>query len=406
MNLFADQPQFLSPNPQQLAAHRALVQQAYKLFGSHHYAHYDFLYSLSDQVQKKGTEHHQSSENGNDPNVITDADKNANTLDLLAHEFAHSWNGKFRRPADLWTPTYNVPMQVSLLWVYEGQTTYWGQVLTARAGLESKQQALDQLALTAAYYQIQSGRQWRDLEDTTNDTIINPKRSLPWRDWQRFADYYNEGLLIWLDVDTLIRERSQGKRSLDDFARLFFGINDGSVAPVTYTFNDVVRALNGVEPYDWAAFLRQRLASIGAPAPLDGLRRGGYALVYSDVPSDFSRASDAQRKRASLLFSMGVEIDNKDGTILTVIWGSPAFDAKLAAGVQILAVNGITYSEEALKNALRTARDSLSPIELNIKQGNGIRVVSLNYHGGLRYPHLVRDAAEPPRLDDILAPRP
>jgi predicted metalloprotease with PDZ domain len=408
LNLFADRPQLLAVKPEQLEAHRALVQQAYKLFGSHHYAHYDFLYSLSDQIQHNGLEHHQSSEDGSDPESFTEWDKTAYVRDLLPHEFAHSWNGKFRRPADLWTPNYNVPMQDSLLWVYEGQTQYWGQVLAARSGLRSRQQALDQLALTSAYYEIQAGRQWRNLQDTTNDEIINPRRPQSWRDWQRFEDYYDEGALIWLDADTLIRERSTGRRSLDDFAKAFFGIQDGSLTTVTYTFDDVVRALNAVEPYDWAGFLHQRLDSIAKPAPLDGLRRGGYKLVYSDTPSDYLKASEEQRKRVNLLFSIGVEIDDKDkeGSVSEVIWDSPAFKAKLTAGAQILAVDGVAYSAEVLKDAIRSAQSKHSPIELIVKAGDRFIVASLDYHNGLRYPHLERDASLPPRLDDIVAARP
>ncbi|HEY3657512.1 MAG TPA: hypothetical protein VGL34_21260 [Steroidobacteraceae bacterium] len=408
LNLFADRPQLLAVKPEQLAAHRALVQQAYKLFGSRHYAHYDFLYSLSDQIQHNGLEHHQSSEDGSDPESFTEWDKTAYVRDLLPHEFTHSWNGKFRRPADLWTPNYNVPMQDSLLWVYEGQTQYWGQVLAARSGLWSRQQALDQLALTSAYYQIQAGRQWRNLQDTTNDEIINPRRPQSWPDWQRFEDYYDEGALIWLDADTLIRERSKGGHSLDDFARAFFGIHDGSVTTVTYTFDDVVKTLNAVEPYDWAGFLHQRVDSIAKPAPLDGLRRGGYKLMYSDTPSDYLKASEEQRKQVNLLFSIGVEIDDKDqeGSVTEVIWGSPAFKAKLTAGVQILAIGGVAYSAEVLKDAIRLAQSKQSPIELIIKSGERFMVANLDYHDGLRYPHLERDASEPARLDDIVAARP
>ena len=212
LDLFADRPELLAVKPEQLEAHRALVRQAYKLFASHHYNHYDFLYSLSDQIQENGLEHHQSSEDGSDPESFTKWDKTAFVRDLLAHEFTHSWNGKFRRPADLWTPNYNVPMQDSLLWVYEGQTQYWGQVLAARSGLRTRQEALDQLAITAAHYEIQKGREWRTLQDTTNDEIINPRRPQSWPDWQRFEDYYEVGQLIWLDADTLIRERSNGAR--------------------------------------------------------------------------------------------------------------------------------------------------------------------------------------------------
>lgn len=405
LDLFADRPEFLAVKPEQLAAHRNLVQQAYRVFGSHHYAHYDFLFSLSDQLQRNGLEHHQSSEDGSAAESFTEWDKMAYDRDLLPHEFTHSWNGKFRRPADLWTPNYNVPMRNSLLWVYEGQTQYWGQVLAARSGLLNKQQALDQLALTAAYFDVEAGRRWRSVQDTTNDEIINPRRPMPWRDWQRFEDYYEVGQLIWLDADTLIRERSQGKRSLDDFARSFFGIDDGSFTTVTYTFEDVVKALNAVEPYDWAAFLRERLDGIAKPAPLDGLRRGGYKLAYTDTPSDLLKASDEQRKRVSLLFSIGVELDDKDGSVLEVLWDSPAFKAKLTEGKQILAINGTAYSADVLKDAIRSAKLAKLPIELIVKTGDRFEVLTLDYHDGLRYPHLERDASVPARLDDILAAR-
>ena len=407
LDLFADRPEFLAVKPEQLEAYRALVQQAYRLFGSHHYNHYDFLYTLSDQIQQNGLEHHQSSENGSDPQAFTEWDKTAYARDLLAHEFTHSWNGKFRRPADLWTPNYNVPMQDSLLWVYEGQTQYWGEVLAARSGLRTRQQALDQLALTAAYHQMQPGRQWRPLQDTTSDEIISPRRPQSWRDWQRFEDYYSEGALIWLDVDTLIRERSSGKRSLDDFARAFFGIDDGSFITVTYTFDDVVKALNKIEPYDWAGFFRQRLDSVGRPAPLDGLRRGGYALQFSDTASDYQKASDEQRKHVNLLYSIGIDIDDSDrqGSIAQVVWDSPAFKAKLTENAQILAINGIAYDANVLQDAIRAAQGTQVPIELIVKTGDRYMVAHLDYHDGLRYPHLERDASTPARLDDILAAR-
>ena len=405
LDLFADRRDLLVVKPEQLAAFRALVQQAYRLFGSHHFAHYDFLLSLSEQVEQNGLEHHQSSEDGEDPEAFTEWDKHAWSRDLLPHELTHSWNGKFRRPADLWTPNYNVPMQDTLLWVYEGQTQYWGQVLAARSGLWTKQQALDELALTAAYFRIETGRQWRPLQDTTNDEIINPRNPMPWRDWQRFEDYYSEGQMIWLEVDTLIREQSGGKRSLDDFARAFFGINDGSTTVVTYTFEDVVKALNAVQPYDWSSFLRSRLDSSGKPPFEEGLRRGGYRLIYTDTPSDFQRARDDSRKHLSLLFSIGIEVNDKNASIISVIWHSPAFQANLTEGMQILAVNGTAYDGELLKDAVRSAKQSHVPIQLMVKDGDRFQVLDVDYYDGLRYPHLQRDISVPARLDDIESAR-
>ncbi|MEA2754725.1 MAG: hypothetical protein QOJ54_1014, partial [Aliidongia sp.] len=259
LDVIADRPEQLDATPAEIDAHKALVQQAYKLFGAHHYDHYDFLLSLSDKMGGNGLEHHQSSEDGTTPKYFTDWGKTAAGRDLLSHEFAHSWDGKFRRPADLWTPNFNVPMRDSLLWVYEGQTQYWGVVLAARSGLWTKQQGLDAIAATAATYDHRVGRSWRALEDTTNDPIIAQRRPLSWLSWQRSEDYYSESQLVWFDVDTQIRELSGGKQSLDDFAKAFYGIENGSFVPATYNFDEVVKTLNSVQPYDWAGFLKQRL---------------------------------------------------------------------------------------------------------------------------------------------------
>ncbi len=405
MNVFADRPELIAISPEQLQAHRELVKQTYRLFGSHHYRHYDFLYALSDQLSGKGLEHHESSENTTEPTLFTDWEKTAQDRDLLAHEFTHSWNGKFRRPADLWTPNFNVPMQDSLLWVYEGQTEYWGKVLAARSGLWSLQQGLDQLAIIAGDYDVQSGRQWRPLQDTTNDPIINHHRPRVWGDWTRYKDYYDESVLVWLDVDTLIRERSNGSRSLDDFARSFFGINDASTTVSTYTFDDVVKALQAIEPYDWAGFLRQHLDAVGKPAPLDGLRRGGYRLVYTDQPNAFQKRADAKRKETDLGYSVGILVNDKDGTVRAVRWGSAAFNAGLTESTQILAINGMGYDTDVLTDAIRQAKETRAPIELIVKSADRFRVAHLEYFDGLRYPHLERDPAVPPRLDDILAAR-
>ncbi len=404
LNIVADKPELLEIKPEYEEAHKALVRQTYKLFGSHHYDHYDFLLALTDRMGGIGLEHHQSSENGTVPEYFTEWDKHADARDLLPHEFAHSWNGKFRRPADLWTPNYNVPMRDSLLWVYEGQTQYWGYVLAARAGLLTKEQALDSFALTAATYDHRIGRAWKSLQDTVNDPITAMRRPLPWRSWQRSEDYYSEGQLIWLDVDTLIRELSKGKKSLDDFASNFFSVNNGSHVPATYTFEDVVAALNTVQPHDWAKFLRERLDGHGPGAPLDGLARGGYQLVYTETPSDLTKASETRNGSLGLTYSLGMAI-GREGRLTDVLWDGPAYKLGLTPGTQIVAVNNVAYSGERIKDAITAAKKTGAPIEVLVKNGDNFRTVRFDYREGLRYPRLERLPKTPDRLELIFAPR-
>jgi predicted metalloprotease with PDZ domain len=404
LNIVADRPEDLVMTPDQLAKHRALVQQAYKTYGSHHYDHYDFLLALSDQLGGVGLEHHRSSENGVDRPYFSDWDKKAADRDLLPHEYTHSWDGKFRRPADLWAPNFSVPERDSLLWVYEGQTQFWGQVLAARSGLWSHEQALDAIALDAASMDSEIGRAWRPLQDTTNDPIINQRRPQSWRSWERSEDYYTEGLLIWLDADTLIRQQTHGQKSLNDFARGFFGIDDGSFVTVPYKFEDVVHALNDVMPYDWAGFLRTRLDRTGSGAPLDGITRGGYRLIYNDTASPFLKSMEGRRKAQDFTWSIGLSMD-ESGTISAVQWDGPAFHAGVVKGGKIIAVNGLAYDDaDDLESAIKLAHTNKAPTELLVRDGNHFRTLRIDYHGGLRYPHLEKIAGAPPLLDDILAP--
>ena len=405
LNIFGDRPGNLAMTPTQISQHKTLVDQAQKLFGAHHYDHYDFMFSLSDTVVQNGLEHHRSSEDGADADYFTNWDKTAGGRDLLAHEYTHSWNGKFRRPADLWTETYNTPMRDSLLWVYEGQTQYWGYVLTARSGLSSRDEALEGLAIDAAFHQTVERRDWQSLQDTTNNEIVALRRPQSWPSRGDDLDYYTEGALIWLDADTLIRERSNGKRSLDDFARAFFGIDNGSFTPVTYRFEDVVKALNGVEPYDWAGFLRARLDRTGGTGPLDGLARGGYQLTFDETAGPVFKANEAAGKVTNLNYSIGVTVA-ADGVLRGVFWNGPAFKAGLAAGVKILAVNGTAFDPDLLKAAITEAKTGTAPIEMIVQDQTQFRIVKIDWHGGLRYPHLTRDKAQPARLDDILAAKP
>jgi predicted metalloprotease with PDZ domain len=405
LDLFGDAPEQLVMSPAEATAHKALVEQAYRLFGAQHYDHYDFLVTVSEVLPGGGVEHHRSSFDGVPGNYLTEWSKSVPSHDLLAHEFVHSWNGKFRRPADLWTPTYNVPMRNSLLWIYEGLTEYWGYVLSARAGLHERPQALDELALIAARYQGEAGHQWRPLTDTTDQPIIAYREPQPWRSWQRATDYYDVGLLIWLDADTLIRERSHGARSLDDFARRFFGSDDGSYADVTYTLADVVAALNRIEPYDWERFFHERVEAVTG-APLEGLARGGYRLAFTDTPSELYRLQEERAKQTAFTYSLGLSVDH-EGRIRDVLWDGPAFKAGLAPGTQIVAVNGIAFGADRLKEQVRSAVQGHDPLSLIVRDGDAFRTVTLDYHGGLRYPRLERAPGEGahPLLDAILAPR-
>jgi predicted metalloprotease with PDZ domain len=279
-------------------------------------------------------------------------------------------------------------------------------VLAARSGLLTKQQTLDALAAAAAVYDHRVGREWKPLEETTTDPVTAFRRPQAWRSFERSEDYYWEGLLVWLDVDTLIRERSGGRRSLDDFARAFFGIDDGSYVPVTYTFDEVVSALNGVEPYDWASFLRTRLDSLGEHAPLDGFTRGGYSLVYTDTPSEYFRTSEIRRGITDLSYSLGFVTTTADGRLTEVLWNSPAFGAGLTVGTQIISVNGASYDANRLRAAIAAAGQGAAPVELVVRADDRVRTVKFDYAGGLKYPHLQRQAGTPARLDDILTPRP
>ena len=403
LNVFADVLSNLEAKSEQIDAHKKLVQQATKVFGSHHYDHYDFLLTLSEPIGFVGIEHHRSSENGYLPKYFTDWDAMAPHRDLLAHEFTHSWNGKFRRPADLWTPDFNRPMQNSLLWVYEGQTQFWGKVLAARSGLMTQQQTLDSIAVLAARLDNMPGRAWRNLQDTTNDEILGARSNRGESSWLRGLDYYDEGLLIWLDVDTLIREKTAGKKSLDDFARLFFGVENGSYVPLTYTFQDVVKTLNDVLVYDWTNFLRKRLNSNDLRAPLDGLTRAGYKLAYTDTPSDYIKGNDSIRKQTTLTYSIGLTL-GESNKVKEVQWEGPAFKAGLTIDAVIVAVNGIPCSPEVLRQAIVEATKTSEPISLIIKADDRYRTINVNYHDGLRYPKLERLGTGPNMLEKLLTP--
>ena len=401
LNLFADRPDQLAATPDQLAAHKALVTQAVRLFGAQHYDHYDFLLGLSERIDGFGLEHHRSSENQGSPDYFLDWDNNAYDRDLLAHEFTHSWNGKFRRPADLWTSDWRTPMQNSLLWVYEGQTQFWGNVLAARSGLRSQVDTRDKIAAVVADYTTQAGRAWRPLADTTNEEILSNRRPEPYPSFQRVEDYYDEGQLIWLDADSLIRERSGGKRSLDDFARRFFGGRDRDWGEVTYRFADIVAALDAVEPYDWAAFLHARVDAV-APPPLDGITRGGYRLVFTDEPGALWSGREKGEEIVDLSYSLGLTI-GKRALVKDVRWGSPAYLAGITAGATVIAIDGNKYSDDDLRRVVTAAKGGSAPIALLIEQNDRFRTAEVQWNGGLRYPHLERTGKGPSSFDALYA---
>ncbi|MGC2389679.1 MAG: hypothetical protein WA621_09795 [Candidatus Acidiferrum sp.] len=402
LDVFADTPAELKITPEELQEHRNLVKEAAKLFGSHHYGHYDFLFSLSDTIGGEGLEHHQSSEDGTRGNYFTDWAAGVAGRDLLAHEYTHSWNGKFRRPADLWTPNFNVPMRDDLLWVYEGLTQYYGYVLTARSGLRAPEQTRDLIARIAANFEDSAGRTWRPLVDTTNQPTISQRSPVSWGSWQRGEDYYMEGLLIWLDADTKIRELSSGKKSLDDFAKLFFGVDNGSYVTRTYDFDEIVKALNTVQPYDWGAFLRERVDDLAPKPPENGIAQGGYRLVYNDTEPDWMKHEQSPRG-TSFATSLGFSVQ-ADGILVNVSWDSPAFRAGITPDMQIEGVNDHAFSLANLREAILAAESAHEAIKLLAKRDEQFVTVTLDYHGGMRYPHLERVEGTPDRLGEILAP--
>jgi predicted metalloprotease with PDZ domain len=404
LNVVADAPELLNAKPEILAAHRALVKQADRVFGPRPFVHYDFLLALSDQFSGIGLEHHQSSENGTFPGYLTgDAPFTDNYL--LPHEYVHSWNGKFMRPAMLWTPHYNTPMQNDLLWVYEGQTEFWAWVLAARAGLYTPQQAREVLAANAAMFEHRAGRGWRSLQDTVYQGIVDFNDApQAWESWQRGYDFYDEGTLVWLDVDSKLRELSKGKRSLDDFARGFLGGYAGEVMVRRYGFDDVVQALERVQAHDWASYLRERVDSHGPAAPLQGLARAGWKLAYDETPNAAIAAAESDGEYDDFRYSLGLRIAHDARTINDVLWDSPGYRAGMAKDMQLVAVSGKAYNADRLKRAIAAARTNQQPLELLVKQGDAYRTLQLDYQDGLRHPHLERIAGTPDRLAELLAP--
>lgn len=404
LNMVGNQANDIKLTDKQLAGQRALVQQTNKLFGAHHYAHYDFLLTLSDHTGFFALEHHQSSDDRMAANFFTDESAHTLMAWLMSHEYVHSWNGKFRRPADLWTATFDQPMQTDLLWVYEGLTDYWGGVLTTRSGLWTPAQYRDNMAVIAAAMPYHSGRAWRSLQDTADAAPLNYYGGGDWNNWRRSSyDYYLEGQLLWLDVDTQIRALSGNKHSLDDFAHAFYGMDNGGYVTRTYTFDDVVSTLNQVQKYDWAKFLRDRLDYTGGTLPEHGIENGGWRLVYNDKTNELFEDNEKFNHSVNLTYSLGLTATDS-GEIQDVQWSGPASKAGLVPGLTMVAVNGKDYSPDRLKDAVAAAKDNSAPIELLIKNVDVYSTVKVDYHDGLKYPHLVR-ARGNDLISDIVTPR-
>ena len=375
-----------------------MVEETTALFGANHYRHYDWLLTLSNQVAHFGLEHHESSDDRTAEDVIRDETARKWVAGLMAHEFVHSWNGKYRRPAGLATPNYEVPMRGELLWVYEGLTTYLGELLPWRSGFWTADEFRDELAWTAAQMAQHLGRTWRPLSDTAVAAQVLYGSPQAGGAWRRSVDFYPEGTLIWLDVDMTIRGLTGGKRSLDDFCRAFYGGASGRPELKPYTFDDIVSALNGVAANDWRAFLNKRLSSLDPAPPLGGIEASGWRLVYSDKPNVAMEASMKANKFADFAASLGFAV-RENASIIDVIPDSPAARAGVTAGAKIVAVNGKRYSPEEMADVLKASAANSAPIELILESGVYFSTRKIDYHGGLRYPHLERVEGKP----DLLA---
>jgi predicted metalloprotease with PDZ domain len=400
LDLAADSVAALDAPAEVWEHYRNLVKQAGILFGARHYRDYHFLLTLSDHVAHFGLEHHESNDSRIDERSLIEEDGRKDTAGLLPHEYVHSWNGKYRRPADLATPDYEQPMQTDLLWVYEGLTSYLGDVLAARSGERTQSLARDNLAQIAAELDHRSGRVWRNLQDTADGVPSMQDASRAWSDYRRPLDYYDEDVLNWLWADVIVRQQTKGAKSLDDFCKLFNGAPSGPPMVKTYNFDDVVNALNQIAPYDWRAFWTERLSNHGPDAPLGGLQGSGWKLVYDEFPSELDRARGADGKNMNARYSLGLTLGN-DGVVGDTVEGMIAAKAGIGPGMKIVAVNGRRLTADVWRDAIRASKTGSSPIELIVENTDYFRVVKLDYHGGEKFPHLVRDESKPDLLTEI-----
>jgi predicted metalloprotease with PDZ domain len=401
MDIAADSAAALEAPAEVWDHYKSLVEQAQKLFGAHHYRDYHFLYTLSDHVAHFGLEHHESDDSRVGERDLVDETGRKLSASLLPHEYVHSWNGKYRRPYDLATPDYQQPMQDDLLWVYEGLTNYLGFVLSARSGLLTTEQDRDDLAITAAELDHLPGREWRNLQDTADAAPQLYFAPQSWYSWRRGTDFYSEDTLNWLWVDVIIRQQSKGKKSIDDFCHLFHGAPSTGPALRTYTFDDVVNALNQVVPYDWRSFWTDRLTNHGPRAPLGGIDGGGWKLIYNDTPSEMMSAAGGMFHFVPAGLALGLSV-REDGGITDTIETEVAAKAGIGPGMKVVAVNGRRFSPDILRDAIKAAKGSSATIDLLVENTDYYKTYKLDYHEGEMYPHLVRDESKPDLLTEIL----
>jgi len=402
IDMVADAEADLNMSPEVQKDLTNLVAESGKLFGTRHYRDYHFLLTLSDYVAHFGLEHHESNDSRLPERALLTPAAPVLVGALLPHEFVHSWNGKFRRPADLNTPDFEKPMEDDLLWGYEGLTEYLGPLLAARSGLFTQEQYHEYLANAAAMLGPgRPGRTWRPLVDTAVAVAGFGYGGRGWTNWRRTTDYYDEGNLMWLEVGTIIERESHGQKSIDDFCHVFHGGANNGPEVKPYTFDDLVRTLNGIVPYDWAAFFHQHIDSTSPDMPDGGIRNGGWKVEFNDQPLHLPGRHGATGD----LYSLGLQLGD-DGTVADSVVGSPAFDAGISSGMKVVGVNGHVYTRDVLEDAIKTAaKDNSAPISLLVISDDYYRTANVNYHGGDRYPHLVRDDSKPDYLDDLAKPR-
>lgn len=414
LHLVGDSAASVEIAPQDVTHYQRLVAEALALFGARHYDSYHFLLALTDHIPANGLEHHESSDNHAAERTLLEEGPKDLMGALLAHEYVHSWNGKYRRPAGLvsgMSANYQPPVDSRLLWVYEGLTEYYGEVLAARSGLRTPELFRDNLAQYAAAMEYQKGRTWRPLEDTALSAQMLYTAPTAWADWRRGVDFYPEGELVWLEADVLIRQKTGGKKSLDDFAKAFHGAPGGGPAVRPYTLDDVLAALDAVCPYDWRGFFEKRVSDVAPRAPLGGIESGGWKLVYGAEKPALTRAAEEESKLYDFWYSLGFAVhgeggaaDADAGTVRDVVPGMPAAAAGLAPGMRLVAVNGRRYSEKVLRDALKAATTGKEPIELLVENVEMFTTLKVDYHGGERYPGLERDASRPDWVSAIGKP--